>query len=280
MPYVKEICRAGKTKNYNFYYTYKYDKKEGGRQKKKNKTPEAQKKVNIRMAEKKLTWILNENYSGEDLYITFSYEVDKRPTKEELKKHMEKLSRDLRRLYKKNNRVLKYVLVPEVGKKGAVHLHMVVPGIESRKLKSVWEYGWITIKPMDDSGEYSKLANYFMKYSEKTMRTDKALMKKRYSRSKNLKMPEPTKKPVLSRNAYNTEIRVPEGWYLKKESVKVGFHEITGHMFFSYILVQTKRKRMEEEKGIFEWEYKIQKGAEEIEEWQNVGTIKIKEVRR
>ena len=77
MPYKHEICRAGKTKQHTFYYAVRTDTKEGSRRQKENKTCEAQKKVNSRQAVKKLTWILNANYDGTSLYITWEYTICK-----------------------------------------------------------------------------------------------------------------------------------------------------------------------------------------------------------
>ena len=84
MPYIKTTCKAGKTKEYEFYYSYRFDQKGGSRKKKENRTPEAQRQVNRRMAEKKLTRLMNANLSGEDYYLTLSYRKEKRPDRETL----------------------------------------------------------------------------------------------------------------------------------------------------------------------------------------------------
>lgn len=273
MPYIKEICRAGNTKDFNFYYTYSFDKKGGSRKKKQNKTKEAQQKVNSRQREKKLTRILNANFNGNDLYITFSYEKESRPDKDQLKKDIEKLLRDLRRLYQRNGRVLKYVWVAEVGERGATHIHMVASGLDVRKIKNCWQKGWITIKPMEENGQYRRLAGYFIKYSEKTLKTTGALQGRTYNSSKNLIIPEPEKKAVLKASAYKTDIKVPDGWYLDKDAVRIGFHEVTGYMYFNYTLIKTQGRRREEEKGIYEWTY-------EDPDKQDTGYIKIREIRK
>ena len=44
MAYKREICRAGKTRQYTYYYCPKADKKEGSRRAKENRTSEAQKR--------------------------------------------------------------------------------------------------------------------------------------------------------------------------------------------------------------------------------------------
>lgn len=252
MPYKQEICKAGKTKQFTYYYSVRADQKGGSRRAKENKTSEAQKKVNSRQAIKKLTWILNENFDGTSLYVTWSYEKDKRPAeKGQLRSDVEKLLRKLRQIYKKDGKELKYVWVAERGERGAAHIHMVVNEIEARKLKGCWDKGWITIKPMDDSGQYAKLANYFVKYSEKTMKTEEGFGGRRYNSSKNLKIPEPEKKTVSSRNAYSHNIQIPSGWYLDRDSVAEAWHEVTGFMYFTYTLIKDGIKRRRTEKDSY-----------------------------
>lgn len=250
MPYMHEICKAGKTKQHTYYYAARTDTKEGSRRNKENRTSEAQKKVNSRQAVKKLTWVLNENFDGTSLYVTWSYAKEKRPAgKEELKKDIEKLLRKLRKVYKAAGIVVKYVWVAEVGERGAMHIHMVLNAIEIKRLKKCWNKGWIDIKPLDDSGQYRKLASYFVKYSEKTMKTSEGLSGKRYNPSKNLKIPQPTKTAVRSKNAYNHTIEIPKGWYLDKESVAEAWHEVTGFMYFTYTLIYDSTSQKQEKES-------------------------------
>lgn len=252
MPYKKEVCKAGKTKQYTYYYSIRADKKEGSRKAKENKTSEAQKKVNSRQAIKKLTWILNANYDGTSQYITFSYAKDKRPENPAaLRKDVEKLLRGIRAAQKKAGTVAKYVWVPEVGERSAAHVHMCLNHIDTQVLKGLWDKGWITIKPMDDSGQYAKLAAYFVKYSEKTMKTAEGFGGKRYNSSRNLVIPEPEKTTIRSRNAYNHTIQVPSGWYLDKESVREAWHEVTGFMYFTYTLVKNGKKRKQKNRDTY-----------------------------
>lgn len=132
--YMESICRAGKTKIVWKYHCYHAGKPGEKRKKKANKTKESQQKVNDRQTERRLTGILNENFDGSSWYVTWSYREDLRPKDiEELKLQISQLLRDLRKLYKKEGLVLKYVWTAEVGKRGAVHIHMVLSGIDARK---------------------------------------------------------------------------------------------------------------------------------------------------
>lgn len=242
MPYIKETCTAGKTKEFNYYYSYHVHQKGEKRRKKAEKTCEAQKKVNLRQAVKKLTRILNANFSQDDYYLTLKYKKEERPqTKEELRDHIDKYLRDMRRIYKKVGTVFKYVWVAEVGERGAVHVHIVVSGIDFRLIKNIWEHGFVTCEPMREDGQYRKLAEYFVKYSEKTLSTTGELQGKRYNSSKNLIIPEPEKKKCL-KDRYREKIVIPKGYYLDADSVRSGIHEITGWEYFFYTVVKLEEK--------------------------------------
>lgn len=237
MPYMKMICKAGRTKEIAKYYTYWLQPKGRKRAKRVNPTSEQQQKINDRHLVKRLTRLLNANFNGDCWYITFSYKVEERPKDVKvLHKHEQRLLRKLRELYKKQKAVFKYVWTAEVGKKGAAHIHMVVSPIDIRLLRGIWEHGWTTIKPMENSGQYRRLAEYFIKYFQKTRGTDEQLQKKSYNPSKNLIRPVPKVKPMKG-DRFSNEIKVPAGWYLDKDSVREGITE-DGFEFMYYTLIR------------------------------------------
>ena len=241
--YMESICRAGKTKIVWKYHCYHAGKPGEKRKKKANKTKESQQKVNDRQTERRLTGILNENFDGTSWYVTWSYREDLRPKDiEELKLQISQLLRDLRKLYKKEGLVLRYVWTAEVGKRGAVHIHMVLSEIDARKLRGIWKYGYVTMKPMDPSGQYSRLASYFLKYFQKTRETDRQIQKHAYNPSRNLSRPEPRKEKI-SAGTFRRKVREPKGWYIDKKiaqdngGIRYGITE-DGYEYIYYILVK------------------------------------------
>ena len=237
MPYMKMTCRAGKTKEIAKYYTYWLQPEGGKRSPRVNPTTEQQQKINDRHLVKRLTRLLNANFDENCWYITFDYKKEQRPESVEvLHKQEQKLLRDLRKIYKKENAVFKYVWTAEVGKRGGAHIHMVVSSVDIRLLKNIWPYGWTTIKPMDSSGQYRRLAEYFIKYFQKTRDTDEQIQKKSYNPSKNLIRPVPKKKPMRGKK-FSYEIKVPRGWYLDKDSVRQGI-TADGYEFMYYTLIK------------------------------------------
>lgn len=241
MPYIKKTCRAGKTKHVSLYYSLRWhSKKEGKRKPKENPTSETQKKINLRRAEETLARKLDANFSGDDYYITLDYKPTERPAdRKELSEHMKKYLRSMRNLYKKAGKVFKYVWVAEIGSRGAMHIHIVISGIDDiRAVAALWKYGGTTFKPMYPDGNYRKLAGYFIKYSEKTRKTAGELQGKLWSASKNLITPPEKRKVIRCRDSFSQNIKVPDGYYLDKESIRTGTHEITGYTYMNYTLVR------------------------------------------
>ena len=237
MPYMKMTCRAGKTKEIAKYYTYWLQPEGRKGSPRVNPTTEQQQKINDRHLVKRLTRLLNANFDENCWYITFDYKKEQRPESVEvLHEQEQKLLRDLRKIYKKENAVFKYVWTAEVGKRGGAHIHMVVSPIDIRLLKNIWPHGWTTIKPMDSSGQYRRLAEYFIKYFQKTRDTDEQIQKKSYNPSKNLIRPVPKKKPMRGKK-FSYEIKVPKGWYLDKDSVRQGI-TADGYEFQYYTIIK------------------------------------------
>ncbi len=242
MPYIKSTWKAGRTIEYSFYFTPKYKKKELGRAIRKKPTSEEQKKVNQRMKERTLTMLMNENFSSKDYYLTLDFIKDKRPkTKKDFTEIMRRFLKKARDIYKKAKKVLKYIWVFEVGKKGAAHIHMLINDIDIKLIRKLWSKGGMTIKPLWDDGNYRRLAEYFLKYSEKTMNTWEEKKGKSWNPSQNLRRTRPKKKPILRINTFEKEIKIPKGWHLDEGSVQRGIHneEYYGYTFLRYILVKT-----------------------------------------
>ncbi len=251
MPYIKGTCKAGRTKEYCFYYSSRYhSKKEGKRAKKGKPTSEAQKKVNARQAEKKLIRKINANFTPDDLYLTLSYKPEEKPKdREEMRKHMENFLRRIRRIYKKAEKVLKYIWVAEIGSRGAMHFHIILSGIEVSKIRKAWTFGHVNFQYMWDDGNYKRLAEYFVKYSEKTMGTEEELQGKRWNGSKNLITPPEKKTVIRSKDHYSMTIEVPAGFYLDKDSVQQGIHEITGYSYLNYRIVKFTDRQIEKDRA-------------------------------
>lgn len=251
MPYIEERCIAGRTVEVEKYYSYHYGK-HWVRGEYRAPSKEAVKKSNKRQAVKKLRRLLNANFKdGEDCLITCTFRPEDRPqTYQELLKVAQLFIRRLRKEYKTYNYPLKYIYVLEKGpgKKGdgsdgAVHIHMVVSWNHAMIFARCWKWGYPPkVEILGSDGQYAKIAEYFMKYSnktEKTLEEQGEKIGKAYYPSKNLIRPEPVKRVVQAERFKETP-RVPKGYRLDKDSERSGLSELTGMPFYGYTIIKMR----------------------------------------
>lgn len=240
MPYYEEICRAGKTIEIAKYHSYRYRCKGEKRNKKKKLTSEAQEKINQRQAVKKLRRLMNHNFCDNDYLITLDYRPEERPEdSRKMQRDITDFLKRLRKVYRKNNAILKYIYVKERGKRGAAHIHIMINDCSgeniSKIIKACWVRGRNHVNILDTDGQYGKIAEYFVKYSIRTEETEGELIGKRYYPSRSLEKPIVKKRIIRRVNTFREQIKNIEGYYLEKESVLSGITE-EGYHFFSYIL--------------------------------------------
>lgn len=246
MPYIESVCVAGKTIEIERYYTARYGRRGQQRSERVKPTGEEQREINNRQAEKKLRRLLNANFSPGDYHLVLSYKrgrEDPFRTSEEMKEDMRKFLRGLRKDLKAAGMELKYIHVPEVGPKGARHHHLVLNRIDTELIRKHWPHGFIHVNPLDDSGNYKKLAAYLIKYSCQTVGTGEAIQGKRWNSSRNLIHPEPQKKIITKRDWYRTEAKVPhkfkDRYEIDKSTIESGTisAEYGGFGFYRFTLI-------------------------------------------
>lgn len=240
--YKEQVIRAGRTEEHSFYHSIRYkngDKGAEKRAKRTKPTSERQALINRKRVERNLTRLMNTNFGKDDLYVTWTFAKENRPgDPERFKEIVQSLLKALRKLYGKLGLKLRYIWVGERGERGAEHIHMVMTGIDIRMLKPLWPYGFVDCTSLDPSGSYHRLANYFMKYSDKTMKTEGRLQGKRYNPSHGLIHPEPDKPKIRMRKTFSPDnIKVPAGWYLERDTVEYGISKETNYEYLYYTLV-------------------------------------------
>ena len=247
MPYVKRTTKAGKTKEVEYYYTSRYNKRGGSRADKIKPTKEQQKKVNTRAAERKLRLLMNSNFEYGDYHVVLDYirvKCKQDRTSEEMKKDIAIFLRELRKEYKDAGKELKYIHVMEIGQKGARHHHLVINKTDTELLQKAWYKAYeghnrVKIFPLDDTGQYASLASYFIKYTDKHTQDEDRLQGKRWNCSKNLIRPEPVYEIVTQRSWYRCEPKAEKGYYIDESSVAKGMDspEYYGYGWFRYTMV-------------------------------------------
>lgn len=244
MPYIKEICKAGKTIEISKYYSFRWHIKGEKRERAEDESSEAQKRINQRQAETKLRRILNTNFRDGDYLLTLDFYKTNLPRgSDEMQELTSKAIRKMRAILKRQglDKEWKYVYVKEVGKRSSRHIHMVMTKTDIEILRKCWPYGGIHLQPLYSNGQYGQIAAYFIKYAIKTEENEGMLIGKRWYGSRNLKKPIVRKK-VITANEFRKEAKDIKGYRVIPDSISEGVSELTGFEFFSYMMIRTDKE--------------------------------------
>lgn len=199
---------------------YPVFQKPGARRKRCRPTSEIQTKLNQRNAEKKLTRLVHNNFTENDIALHLTYRNGEEPVDEaDAMRVLGNFIKRLKRRYKKAGKELKYISCTEYGKKtGRVHHHLIINGGYDRdEIEKLWGKGYANSKRLQfEEDGVTGLARYIAK--------DKHFFK-RWNQSRNLVIPEPAqydgqlsmddiaeiKEAIESKNAYQYfEERYPD----------------------------------------------------------------------
>lgn len=199
---------------------YPVFQKPGARRKRCKPTSEIQAKLNQRNAEKKLTRLVHNNFTENDIALHLTYRNGEEPENEaDALRVLGNFIKRLKRRYKKAGKELKYISCTEYGKKtGRVHHHLIINGGYDRdEIEKLWGRGYANSKRLQfEEDGVTGLARYIAK--------DKHFFK-RWNQSRNLDIPEAAqydgqlsmddiaeiKEAIESKNAYQYfEERYPD----------------------------------------------------------------------
>lgn len=217
------------------YLDGRYGARGAPRKKKRAVTPEEVENRNQWNRERKARHLLRKYYKKNDYFSDFTYKKEMRPVDlDEAKEHLSSVTRIIRREYRKRGEELRWMANIEVGTKNAWHIHICINRIPDTDiiLAGAWAYGHVTNKLMYEMGEFADLA----KYITKTPKTDSRLKASRFSRSRNMPLPEPEKEVVNDIG----EPKEEEGFYLEKETFHEGDNSFTGYKYRYYTLLRLK----------------------------------------
>lgn len=222
MPYYQETVTAGRVKEKRRKFSSRLGVKGIPRSDNIRPTPEEQEKVNQANAERNVRWLLNANYGEGDFHTVLGFDGSWNPTPEEAIKVYCNFMRGMRKLYKQEGTELKYIAAMERGERGQrkIHFHIVVNYMETKKITALWPWGRIRFFPLDDSGQYAKLASYIIKRTSKTFRRGEGF-KKRFNSSRNLTKPK-IKNEIVSAGKWLKEPKAVRGYYIEKSKTYNG----------------------------------------------------------
>ena len=164
---------------------YPVFQKPGARRKRCKPTSEIQAKLNQRNAEKKLTRLVHNNFTENDIALHLTYRNGEEPVDEaDALRVLGNFIKRLKRRYKKAGKELKYISCTEYGKKTErVHHHLIINGGYDRdEIEKLWGRGYANSKRLQfEEDGVTGLARYIAK--------DKHFFK-RWNQSRNLDIPE------------------------------------------------------------------------------------------
>lgn len=251
VPYVKRTVVAGEVIETWKGYTARIHTKGAKRAKNLKDTEKAQMKCNERKSEEKLRWLLNANFSENDLHVVLHY-GDKPREFEQIEEDARKFLSVLKKELKKAGAVLKYVLVIETKRMSNPHIHAVLNDMDAKIIKEAWKKtvgrAYVSVTMLDDRGNHAELASYLIKESRSTAARWKAGQKhkKRYWSSQNLLKPKP-KYEIIQAKSWKKEPKARAGYALFKDksgaTFREGFHEVSGYEWQEYFEVKIPKPK-------------------------------------
>lgn len=234
MKAIKEICIAGRVIDVTLKMSR--DVIPGKRKQKKRITPEAVQANNDRIAAKNLARLMNANFGPGDIHLVLTYR--EKPSEAEAKKDRTNFIRRL----KHKNKEIKWIAVTEKGKRGRIHHHIIIKGVTGEEIVKAWPKGWANIKYLDASGDYTKLAEYLIKYTSKAMREPGAVNKRRFTCSGNLERPVVKKLEINTSDLFEDPEPI-KGYFIPKDSIRRYDHPVTGIEHLEYRMLAIDKPR-------------------------------------
>jgi hypothetical protein len=136
-----------------------------------------------RQAKKTIREICYNNFDDKTSFLTLTYKSNMRDLKlayYDLKKFIKKVNYNY-------NIKLKYLAVPELQERGAIHFHLIlfsVPKFPLKELAEIWGHGFIKLNKVKNSDH---LFNYLLKYISKDINEKNLNSQKRFVSSRGLK---------------------------------------------------------------------------------------------
>lgn len=234
---------------------------------KMNETTDKQRKQNEKNAADKARWDINTNFKKGDWWATLNYPPNVRPTPAKVREDVDNFLKKMRKNYRAEKNIFKYVYTVGIGKRGAAHLHIVMNYIAAEKIADTWRtivgtketpYPVMKFTPLDGRKNHADLAAYLIKNSCETFYdTNKRVYAKRYCKSR---LKKPDIRVIELKTKTFRKPRERKGYYMEKKYTYEGFTE-DGQPYQHFTFVRLKS--IYEEKGNEKLEqYKPETGAE------------------
>lgn len=159
------IC--GEYQEWQVYPVWKWQR-DATRAKKARPTEAAQRMQNAKNSRRRLVWLLNTNFTNEDIFNTLTYRDNPPQTVEEARADMQAYIRRVKRWRQKNELPeMRYIYTIETvrdGRKTRVHHHIVMSGMPRDVAESLWGKGRANASKLQpDEYGFEGLARYMIK---------------------------------------------------------------------------------------------------------------------
>lgn len=229
--YKKKTWTAGEYIIVKKHHSARYPGKT--RRPKAEPTKESVSRHNDKMRAERLQLIIMANFGPGDLFVDLTYRKDRRPESiQEARAELKAFLRRIRMWAKKKGSEIRWIAATERGSRGGCHHHLLIGYIEgiAQAVSEMWVKGHPGFKHLYSEGAYESLAEYITKPETKD-----GTFGTRYSRSRNLVIPEP-KVERISAITFSREPKAPRGYYIIKDSVTEGVNPSTGYLYQRYIM--------------------------------------------
>lgn len=139
MPYVHRTVVCGETVEHRKMYSSRVHSKEVKPRKRSSEkeTSKCQERINERVAEEHLRWLINCNYRYGDYHMVLHYWA-KEITMEQAERDRAAFLREVRKAYAKAGKRLKYIAVLETKHMTNVHHHILMPRFDAQIIAAAW----------------------------------------------------------------------------------------------------------------------------------------------
>ena len=226
MAYLEKIIDRGNVIEVQKYTNGRFGKKDNtGKSAAERVTPAEQLRWQSKEAVRKVWRMLRDkaNFSPGDLWVTLTYPQKTTPDSETVRRNIKEFLKRMRRQFRKIGKECKYIFSVGRGKRGAVHLHMVMSKIDTEIVSTTWQNivnggKWVHVhtEHLDKSQNWHKVAQYIIKNGEETFLSDDPIIKKRFSSSRNLRDAKPRARIVFARR-WKEQPPERKGYYIDHE---------------------------------------------------------------
>lgn len=199
--------------------------------------------------------VLKLNFTKEDLWVTLKYAKGTRKPLGQILKDMKNFQTAMRRHRKKAGEPYKWIRRIEIGKRGGIHIHMVINRVRDEPTDQVirdkWKkYGKVHFESLYEEDDFQALAEYIVKPVPEELEGQLEMFSlaeqkqlAMYSCSRNLERPKPKRK-VYSRWTVKRMLeegpKPTEGYYIDKDSIVTGINLYTGMSYLRYTEIRLK----------------------------------------